>query len=395
MDRAAMGAATPQIMQEFELSKIQMGWAASAFNWAYALFQVPAGWMADRYGPRLILGVAVAWWSIFTGATGLAFNAVSLGVTRFLFGMGEAAAFPAASRAVVRWLPFSRRAFGQGFQHAGSRLGAAVTPALVAFLITVYNWKWAFFLFAAAGLVLAVVWVAYFRNYPEEHPAVNPEEREVLRISGVPAKPKGKLDVPWRNILRSADLWCLSIMYFCYGWVLWLYLAWLPTYLAEARNFAQLKMGLAASVPLLAATITNIAGGWLSDRLARIWGDLRRGRVMVSLCGFAIAGAALIPGVLASNASTALAWLTVALAGLELTVAVSWAMALDIGGDYSGSVSAVMNTFGNLGGAFAAVCIGYIATLLGWNWVFGSASAMCVFAGLLATRIDPNRAIRG
>ena len=128
MDRVCMGTAAPSIMADFHLSKIAMGWSSSAFNWAYALFQVPGGWMADRYGPRLVLAGAMAWWSVFTAATGFSFNAISLASARLLFGMGEAAAFPASSRALVRWLPISRRAFGQGFQHAGSRFGAAVTP---------------------------------------------------------------------------------------------------------------------------------------------------------------------------------------------------------------------------------------------------------------------------
>jgi len=180
-------------------------------------------------------------------------------------------------------------------------------------------------------------------------------------------------------------------MYFCYGWVLWMYLFWLPTYLVEVRGFTQLKMGLGASLPLFAATITNVIGGWVSDKLTRYWGNLRRGRLAVSVVGFAIAGLALVPGVLADSAVTGLACLTLALAGLELTVPVSWAVSLDIGGDYSGSVSAVMNTLGNIGGALSAVCIGYLATNLGWNWPFLTASAMCIVAALLATRIDPTK----
>jgi sugar phosphate permease len=180
-------------------------------------------------------------------------------------------------------------------------------------------------------------------------------------------------------------------MYFCYGWVLWLYLTWLPTYLAEARSFAQLRIGIAASLPLLAATVTNAAGGWISDKLSAFWDDRRRGRIRVSMAGFAIAAVALVPGVLAQDANTALFWLVLALAGLELTVAVSWAMCLDIGGNFSGSVSGVMNTFGNLGGAFSAVVIGYLATYLGWTYPFIVSSALCVLAAVLASRIDPRR----
>jgi sugar phosphate permease len=390
LDRVCMGSAAPHIMREFGLDKITMGWSVSAFNWAYALFQVPGGWMADRYGPRLILGAALAWWSLFTAGTGASFNAFSLTLTRFLFGVGEAAAFPASSRAVVPWLPVEQRGFGQGVQHAGSRLGAAIAPALVVFLLYKTTWRWIFYSFGFLGALLALVWYGYYRNRPREHRGVNEEE---LKAIGPVAAAGAKVaaGIPWRRILRSRDLWYLSSMYFCYGWVVWMYLLWLPTYLVEARHFGQIRMGLGASLPLLAATVTNVAGGWISDRLSSRWKDLRRGRLAVSVIGFAIAGVALIPGVLARDASTGLLCLTIALAGLELTVAVSWAISLDIGGDFSGSVSAVMNTLGNLGGALSSVMIGYLATHLGWNWPFLVASAMCVIAALLATRINANR----
>lgn len=390
MDRVCMGTAAPEIMREFGLDKITMGWSVSAFNWAYAVFQVPGGWMADRFGARVILAGALAWWSLFTGATGATFSALSLTITRFLFGIGEAAAFPSCSRAVVSWLPTEQRALGQGVQHAGSRLGAAVAPALVVFLLAKTSWRMVFYIFGAVGVVLAIVWYWYYRNCPRDHSGVN--DRELQLIGPAALKTHNHvINVPWRKIAASRNLWFLSALYFCYGWVLWMYLFWLPTYLVEARHFSQLKMGLGASLPLLAATLTNVAGGWISDLLSSRWKDLRRGRLAVSVIGFAIAAAGLIPGVLADDAATGLLCLTVALAGLELTVAVSWAISLDIGGDYSGSVSGVMNTLGNLGGAASSVAIGYLATHLGWKWPFMVASAMCIVAALLATRIDPTR----
>lgn len=391
LDRACMGAATPSIMREFGLDKIAVGWSVSAFNWTYALFQVPGGWLSDRYGSRLVLTVAIVWWSAFTAGTGMAFNAWSLALMRGLFGMGEAAAWPSASRALLRWLPSNQRAFGQGFQHAGSRFGAAIAPALVVFLISAFDWRAVFYLFGAAGIAVAAAWYLYYRNAPHQHPHVNDAELKLLNASASRPSSAARLSVPWSRILRSGNLWCLSLMYFCYGWVLWMYLQWLPTYLTEVRHFSQLRMGLAASVPLLAATGSNVAGGWISDTLARKWGDLRRGRLAVSIAGFSIAGLAMLPGVLAQDATTGLIWLTIALAGLELTVGVSWALCLEIAGDFSGSVTGVMNTFGNLGGALSAVVIGYLATLFGWTVPFLVASLLCAAAALLATRIDPKR----
>ncbi len=390
MERGAIGAAAPSIMKEFHVDRIRMGWSISAFNWSYALFQVPGGWMADRFGPRIILAAAMAWWSIFTAATGLASNVNMLAATRFLFGIGEAAAFPAGSRAMVPWLPVSQRAFGQGFQHSGSRLGAAIAPILVVYLIGLYGWRDVFYMFGAIGLAWSAVWYFYYRNLPSHHKGVNQAELLLLDSGRLKVSAQGRAPVPWRRILRSRDLWYLSTVYFCYGWVLWLYLAWFPTYLREARHFSSLKSGL-ASVPLLAATLTNVAGGVLSDKLVCRWSDLLKGRLTISIIGFSIAGLALLPGVLTGNAVTAIVCLTIALAGLELTVAISWAMCIDMGGQFSGSFSSVMNTWGNVGGALSAVMVGYLATLLGWTSPFLVASALCLFSAILVSRIDPRR----
>jgi MFS family permease len=392
MERGAIGAAAPQIMREFHLDKITMGWSISAFNWSYAMFQVPGGWLADRFGSRIVLGISMAWWAIFTAATGLSFNATSLGLTRFLFGVGEASAFPAGSRALVRWLPARQRAFGQGFQHAGSRLGAALAPLLVVLLISVWGWRSVFFIFGFVGILWAIGWYRYYRDLPVKHSKVNIEELRLLDAESAGTTRRTNRAVPWSRIIRSSDLWILSACYFCYGWVLWLYLAWFPTYLREARHFTELKSGL-ASIPLLAATFTNVAGGLLSDKLVSRWKNLRRGRITVSRTGFFIAGLALLPGVLTTSHAAALVCLTIALAGLELTVAVSWAMCIDIGGNYSGSVSSVMNTLGNLGGALGAVVIGYLATGFGWTSPFIVACGLCLLSALLVGTIDPKRSI--
>jgi MFS family permease len=229
MERGAIGAAAPSIMREFHVDKITMGWAISAFSWSYALCQMPGGWMADRFGPRVVLAVAMAWWSIFTAATALSFNAISLAATRLLFGAGEAAAFPAGSRALVPWLPLKRRAFGQGFQHSGARLGAALAPAVVVYLIAASGWRTVFYIFGAVGIAWAIGWYALYRNTPGEHPRVGAAELALLPAAQNAARSALKRAVPWRRILRDRNLWHLSTVYFCYGFVIWLYLAWFPT----------------------------------------------------------------------------------------------------------------------------------------------------------------------
>jgi len=390
MERGVMGAVTPSIMQEFHIDKITMGWSASAFNLAYALFQVPGGWMSDRFGARAVLTGSLAWWSAFTAAIGLSFSPMSLAVTRFLLGAGEAASFPAGSRALVRWLPVESRAFGQGFQHAGSRLGAALAPTIVAWLLVNSSWRFGYYAIGAAGAVWAVVWYVCHRNAPASHPAVN--EGEVKLLANAQPKSSASRTIPWGLILHSPDVWRLSFTYFCYGVVLWLYLQWFPTYLREARHFTAAQTGL-ASLPLLAATITNVLGGISSDKLSSRLGDLRRGRIMVSMFGFLVAGLGLLPGVLSASPVTALICLTIALGGLEMTVAVSWAICLDLGGPYSGSVASVMNTFGQIGGTVSAVLVGYMATRLGWTSPFLFACALCFLAAIVVRGVDPRRSV--
>src|SRR5579863_1836575 len=318
MDRACVGVVAPQVMRQFGIGKIVFGWSVSAFIWAYGIFQIPGGWLADRFGPRRILSGVLLWWSAFAIGTGLAAGAVSLSVIRFLFGMGEAAAFPAGSRSIVHWLPGTERAFGQGFQHAGARLGAAVSPILLAGLVIGRNWRTPFFSFGIIGTLLALLWWRNYRDHPKEHPAVNSAELALLP----PFRRKIAGQVPWKAILTHRGVWNLCALYFCYGWSLWMYLTWFPTYLTEARHLSAATMGIAASIPLLGATVSNVAGGRLSDLLALRWNNLRRGRLCVSVTGFAIASVALIPGVLADNAWAGLVCMAVALAGLELTVAV-------------------------------------------------------------------------
>src|SRR4051794_39736822 len=201
LDRACIGTATPWIMREFGIDKITMGWSASAFNAAYALFQVPGGWLADRYGSRVVLAAAIGWWSVFTASTGLAFSASSLAVMRGLFGLGEAAAWPSASRSLLRWLPSRQRAFGQGFQHSGARLGAAFAPTLVVSLIALAGWRGVFYIFGSTGILVSLWWYLYYRDFPQDHRGVNAAE---LALMDNAARPRAERPaIPWGRILHS------------------------------------------------------------------------------------------------------------------------------------------------------------------------------------------------
>jgi sugar phosphate permease len=291
MDRVVISTAAPSIQAEFDLSKETMGWVLGAFQISYALFQIPGGWLGDRFGPRAALTAVVTWWSVFTAATVLSFNAASLIVCRFLFGMGEAGAFPIATRSLSRWLLPAERGWAQGLTHAGSRLGGAITPVLVVYLIASLGWRGPFVIFAVIGLIWAAFWWVWYRNTPREHKSVNAAEIALID-AGIGAATVGKRAVPWRQILRSRQMWLLSAMYFCYGWGIVTFLQWFPTYLNDARGFELKAMGLAASMPLLAGVVGDLAGGWLSDAWLKRSRNLRSARRNVAFAGFVIAAGA-------------------------------------------------------------------------------------------------------
>ena len=393
MDRVVIASAAPSMREEFGFGLVTMSWVLSSFRWAYALFQIPGGWLGDRIGPRRALTLIVTWWSMFTSATALAWNAGSMIVVRSLFGIGEAGAFPIATRSLSRWMLPAERGFAQGITHAGSRLAAAATPILVVGLIAAYGWRTAFVSFGALGLIWAACWYWYYRDTPAEHRGVGPAELEKIHSAIGGKRSATSTSVPWRAILSSGTLWTLSAMYFCYGYCLSVYLDWFPTYLKEHRNFSLRDMGLYASLPLFAGTLGNLAGGTLSDYLVHRLG-LKLGRRAVASTGFVLAAAAIVPATLTPDPMTCVWFTCLGVFGLEFTVGVSWAVPLDIGGDFAGSVSAVMNSCGNLGGALSTAVLGYLATAYGWNVPFLVAASLCAIAAALFLKIDATRRIQ-
>ena len=402
MDRVAIAAAAPLIQTEFNLDQITLGIVFSAFSLAYALFQIPGGWLADRFGPRRILTAIVAYWSVFTIATAAAWSAASLIVIRFLFGTGEAGAFPSATRAFSRWLPSTERGFAQGITHSGARMAGALTPPLVAVMMLAWGWRAVFVIFGLTGFIWAAIWYWYYRDRPEDHRKVNDAELAIIHERGGDVRGALKarsahgadgVKVPWRVLLRSRNMWVICLMYFCYVYTFWIYLSWLPTYLVESRGFSILASGMFAGLPLFAGAITNTLGGWVSDRLIPRRG-LRFARRSVAMVGFIAGVVFIIPGVLVDNPYLAVMFLTLAAAGLEFTTGVSWAVVIDVGREYAGTVSAMMNMCGNLGGTLSPLLFGVLVQTTGrWDIPFLIASVLCVIAGLCWLRIDPERSV--
>src|SRR5262249_29699538 len=395
MDRVCLSQAAKEIRTEYGFDAVTLGWIFSGFNLSYALFQIPGGWLGDRFGPRRVLAVIVFWWSAFTAATSLSLGKWSMYSIRFLFGMGESGAFQTATRALSFWLPGGERGFAQGVTHSGARLGAALTPPIAVALIATFGWRSVFYIFGLIGALWAVIWLWYYRDRPEQHHSVNLTELAIIR-GGTKIKLSGeRAQVPWEKILRSRNLWLICAMYFCYNYSLWIYLSWFPTYLQDARGFTLKQMGFWHMVPLIAATIGDTVGGGLSDHLARRSGNLRFARRAVAITGFALAAACIIPATLTKDRYLSVAFTTGALFFLELTVGVSWAVAMDVGPEYAGSVSGVMNMCGNLGGMLASVAIGYMVQYLNWQAPFLVASGLCLLGALFYLRIDPNERIFG
>lgn len=393
MDRVVISSAVPSIKDDLGLDNKTMSWILSSFRWGYALFQIPGGWLGDLIGPRRALSLIVIWWSAFTSITALAFSAWSMAIFRFLFGVGEAGAFPIATRSLSRWMLPTERGYAQGITHAGSRLGAALTPALVTALIAAYGWRMPFVLFGCVGVLWSGVWYWYYRDTPDEHTSVNAAELELIHSSLGGSKKKASNAVPWRQILSSPTLWMLTAMYFCYGWCLAVYLDWFPTYLKEHRGLTLKQMGFYASLPLFAGVFGDFLGGWISDRIAHRTGNLKLARSGVALAGFLVAAAGIIPATLAATPEQCVAFTCIAFFGLEVTVGVSWAVPLDIGGDFAGSVSSVMNTAGNIGGAISSLAVGYLVSAYGWNVPFLVAAALCALGAILFARLDASRRI--
>ena len=395
MDRVCISNAVPSIQKEFGFSIVTMGWILSAFQWGYALLQIPGGWLGDRIGPRWALTLIVTLWSTFTSSIALAWNGASMAAIQFLFGSAEAGAFPIATSSLSRWILPSERGLAQGMNHAGSRLGGAITPILVVFIIVHWGWRSAFLCCSSLGLIWASAWFWYYRDTPAEHRSVNEGERNLIEVAvGQETRRRGRLaSVPWRLILHNPQIWILSGMYFCYAYNLLVYLLWFPKYLNAHRGFDLTQMSFYSSLLLLVGTAGDILGGWISDHWAKRWDDLKTARRLMGSGGFLLSAACMVPASLTSNPYVSVGLSCAAIFGLELTVGVSWAVTLDIGGSFAGSVSSVMNTFGNIGGAISLTLSAYLVGFSGWNAPFLVMAGLSIIGALLYLRINASRPI--
>ena len=396
IDRLNLSIAGNFIQDEYRFSTQTMGWILSAFVLGYALFQVPAGRLGDRYGPRGAITWAILWWSVFTAATAIAPRlplagwfglAWSFVIVRFLVGVGEAAAYPNASKMVAFWMGAGHRGTGSSLVFTGIGMGGALTPTLIAWVMQRWGWRISFYLCALLGIIVAAVWRFYATDHPEDHPRVNQAELEVIRAGLTPARRDAPPTIPgqrlpWRKVFTSASVWALILSYFCIAYPAYIYYTWFFIYLVRVRGLTLMQGGLWGSTPFLAIMLLAPLGGWTSDRLVARIGK-RRGRQSAVWLGVACSATLLWAGAHTVNNTIAILLLAGA-SGFNLFATASWwATCIDLTRNYSGSLSGLMNMCGNLGGWLAPIVTAFIATRLGWTQALDFAALLTLVAGTL------------
>jgi MFS family permease len=413
IDRVCISQAMPSMAKELTLTDEQKGWVFSAFGLAYALFEIPTGWLGDKLGAKKVLLRVVLWWSFFTAATGWMWNFISLTVTRFLFGAGEAGCFPNLTKAFSAWLPQHERTRAQAIMWMGARWGGAFTPLLVVAVMTFVDWRVAFLIFAYLGIAWAVVFCLWFKDNPRDHKSVNAAELELLKENEQNVSGHG--DVPWGELVTRPTMWLLWAQYFClsYGW--YFYITWLPTYLKEgagmelksnavmkwlagvlegsmspATTDAVLKAAL-AGIPLLFGGFGSLTAGAISSRLIRRGANVTRLRRTFAYVGFTGAAGLLMASFYIKDPLLAMLSMGMASFCNDLTMPGSWSTCMDIGGKYAGTVSGSMNMMGNFGGMAGPLVVGLILqnTHRDWQLTFLVSSVIYFLGGICWIWIDP------
>jgi MFS family permease len=371
-----------------------MGFVFSAFTIAYALFEIPTGAWGDRIGPRRVLTRIVAWWSGFTIATAAASGYRSLLAIRFLFGMGEAGAFPNASKVISRWFPAAERGTAQGIFFAGAHLGGGLTPILVGALLSLMTWRRIFVLFGLVGFVWAWAWHRWFRDEPAEHPEVGEAERKHIESGRTADRPHALDARRLRAILADRNVIALCLMYFTQAYGFYFNITWLPTYLAKARGFTDPLLGLLAGLPLILSAVADLTGGLTTDLIVRARG-LRAGRCGVGGASLLVAGVALIAGAAAEDPMTSALLIALAGAADSFLLGAAWSTCLDIAGPDAGLVTGAMNTAGQLGAFLSPIILPFFLHQGAEDW----ATPLYIAGGLYLAGsacwlfIDPGRTI--
>jgi len=400
MDRTGISIAAPAMAKEFGLSQTSMGIVFSIFLWAYAIGQIPGGWFADRFGPRVVLLIIVPCWSLMTATTAVAAGMSSLLVMRFVFGLAEAGAFPTATRAMQLWFPKGERGIVHGVTHSFSRFAVAIVPVLAVSIMVAFGWRWIFYVFGAAGLLWSAAFFLLYRNLPEEHPGVNRAELEHIRGCNPDGSVKLPLDLrdrptaPWKTIFLSPNMWYIAAGYCCFYYGTYFYMTWFPSYLLEYRHLSLKAVGTVASLPLLAGMVGDLVGGSVTDVVYKKTGKLKFARRVVAAPAMLASGVCLIPAATTQHISTAILCLTASLFFLELVIGPAWAVPMDVSGEFSGTVSGVMNMAGSLAASLSPIIFGFLVQRGFWIAPFFISAGVLLAGALIWTfLIDPEKSV--
>lgn len=384
LDRVAISVAGPRIQQDLGIDPVAWGWVTGVFTLAYAVFEIPTGAMGDRLGARVVLTRIVAWWSAFTAFTGMVSSLGPLLAVRFLFGAGEAGAFPNASIVVARWFPAARRATVSGVNLMAGQLGGALAPFVVLPIQQRWGWRTAFFVLGAMGVVWAAVWYGWYRDDPPEG------EAETAGVS----RSRHHAAFPWREAFRSGTVWALMGLAFCYIYVYTFFQSWLHTFLVKGRGFTEGAL-LLSSAPYVLAILANLAGGVVSDGLCRRWGP-RTGRRAVGAGSLAAASACAAAAYVSRDPWWTLAWLSLCYGAITFQQPGVFGVCLDIGRHRAGAMVGLMNTASQAGGFIGSVAYGYIVGLTGsYDAPFVPMAAVLAAGALLWARVDASRPLPG
>jgi MFS family permease len=388
IDRVNVATAGPIIQKEFDLSNTQLGLVLSGFAYPYALFQVIGGWFGDRMGPRRTLFLCGAVWAVATAVTGLATGLASLMAFRVVLGLGEGATFPTATRAMQSWTPVGRRGFAQGVTHSFARLGNAVTPPIVAALMLWLGWRVAFVVLGVASLIWVNVWWLYYRDDPRDHPAIT--EADLARLPPPSAPSTALRRVPWRRLIWR--MLPVTVTYFCYGWSLWLFLNWLPSFFLKGFKLDIKQSALYSSGVFFAGVIGDALGGVISDHLLRKTGRITFSRLIVIVVGMLGAAACLIPVLFSRDVFQLALCLSGGFFFLELVIGPIWSVPMDIAPQYSGMASGLMNTGSALAAIVSPLVFGYIIDVTNdWHLPFYGSIALLLVGTVTSFTMHPDR----
>ena len=394
LDRVCISVLAPKISTELGLSRIEMGYVFSAFAVAYALFGVPAAWWTDREGARRVLAAFVLWWSAFTMATATAWNFVSLLVIRFLFGVGEAGAWPSVARVYSRWIPLAERGRMQGIFFAGAHLSGGLTPLVVAAIAGWLKWRAIFVFFGLVGVLWTVGWYAWFRDEPREHHAVSAAERDHVEATrGLPAA-QDRVSGNWTAVLKTPTVAPLCLQAFANSYGFYFFITWLPTYLAQARGMTGAALAIFSGLPLMLSFVADLTGGEGSDRLARLV-PLRTARRTFGVGGYILAALAILFATQLNSAMATGSLIAIGGAFSMLTLAPAWATAVDVGGRHAGVTAGVMNTVGQFGGILSPIALAYLVDATNnWNIPLMVLAGIYALAAVSWLAIDPDQRVK-